>query len=363
MARIHFALLATLSVTAGFFPLLMFMGRPFWLIYAFGLSAAISLGYANTLDTKNKRPLTPIESVAVTVATLSEAASIGLFLFMLYGVLWFIGFVIHWLGFRAQFYATVMVTIIAVIGFILLLGVMSATADKLRGWLFPKIGIGNASLTPYVGPGETSPKAIISTIVLLACLALSIFVSSYFYIALQICLMIISTPVMARLDARGPSTDNQTARTAVGAMLEACGYQIVQRLQTHSIELDRLLATFDVVAHRDGYALAIKLKLPTEDEGRPVAVSEAAYLRVAATPMYEAFDDLMIAVHTVLPMMFLIGRVADETTIRFAEQESIRIAKLPPWDKIWAIAVNQVGPEELRELSLTHLGLRPATVS
>jgi len=359
-AKIKFAILSTISVTAGFVPLMMFIGRPFWLVWISAFSMLISLAYAARLDAKNERPLTPMESVALTLAALSEGAIMGLMLFLLYGMLWLVMYVIRLLGWRPGWAGDVGMIAIGVVGFILLMGVVGLTADKLRVWLFPKTGIGNAPLLPYANPGEFSPRAFFASLGLIVCVCLSLFVSSYFYILLQIYLIVISTPVAQRLERREPSERSQTLRAAVKTMLRACGYLIVDRLQTRQLELDRLISVFDIVAHRDGYALAIQLKAD-EQSSDPVGWTEATYLRSATRAIYKAVAGFDIPVHSVLPMLLLCGRKPDSTLTTFAEQESIRIAEME-WATIQDITDEKLSIEKLREIAQSYLGLRAASM-
>ena len=362
LRRIWFSVLATVSVTIGFTPLVLFLKGPFWLGMMAIVALLISLAYSANLEPKNKRPLTPTESVAVTMASLSEGSIIALMLFALYGVLRLIALLLawllsHWLGWSSTWMGSVVMWIMAGLGSVLLLGAVAVTADKLKLWVFPKTGIGNASLLPWAKPGEASPRAIFSTLALLLLFGLSMFVSRYFYIALQLCLAVISGPVSAKLEMREPSDHKKTLRVAVKRMLEVCDYQVVERLQTRQLELDRVIAAFDIVAYRQGYALAVQLK--TDEEGTsPIARSEAAYLRTAARAMYGGFDSLDVQIHTILPMMVLSGRSVDSSLTAFAEQQSIRIAELPDWQTIEEIRDNKLSEEKVRELSLTYLGLR-----
>src|SRR6266446_607553 len=356
-ARLRFALLATISVTAGSTPLVMFLYRPFWLVGISGVAILISLAYAARLDPKNERPLTAMECVAMTFAPLSEGSIIGLLLFLLYGALWLLTYVIGFLGWRTGWASEVRVVATAVFGFILLMGAVGLTADKLRTWLFPEIGIGNAPLLPFVRPGEFSPRAFLATVGLIVFVCLSVFISSYFYIPLQIYLVVISTTVSQRLERRRPSERSQTLRAAAKTMLVACGYLIVDRLQTRHLELDRLISVFDIVAHQDGYALAIQLKLD-EESSEPVSWTEATYLRSATRAIYQAVAGFDIPVHTVLPMLLLCGRKPDSTLTTFAEQESIRIAEMPEWAIIQDIADQKVSIDKLREIAQSRLGLR-----
>src|SRR5215213_10025222 len=319
LPRIWFSVLATVSVTIGFTPLVLFLKGPFWLGIMAIVALLISVAYSARLEPKNKRPLTPTESVAVTIASLSEGSIIALMLFALYGVLRLIAFVLEWglshgLGWSPTWMGNVVMVIMAVLGSIMVLGAIAVTADKLKLWVFPKTGIGNASLLPWAKPGEASPRAIIATLALLLFFGLSIFVSRYFYIALQLCLAVISGPVSAKLEMREPSDRNKTLRAAVKRMLEACDYQVVERLQTRQLELDRVIAAFDIVAYRQGYALAVQLK--TDEQGTsPIPRSEAAYLRTAARAMYGAFDARDVQIHTILPMMVLSGRSVDSSLV------------------------------------------------
>ena len=362
LARIWFSVLATVSVTIGFTPLLLFLGRPFWLCIVAIVALLISLAYSTKLEPKNERPLTATELVAVTIAAHSEGSIMALMLFALHGVLSLTAFILewalsHWLGWAPTWMGNVVLGIVAVVGSVLLLGTVAVTADKLKLWVFPKTGIGNAALLPWAKPGEASPRAIIATLVLLLFAGLSFFVSRSFFIALQMCLATISGPVSAKLEMREPSDRNKTLQAAVKGMLLACGYQVVDRLQTSRLELDRIIAVFDIVAYRQGYALAVQLK--TDEEGTSsISRSEAAYLRTAARAMYGAFDPLDVQIHTILPMMVLSGRNVDSSLTTFAEQQSIRIAKLPDWQTIEDIRDNKLSEEKVRELSLTYLGLR-----
>ena len=270
LSRIWFSLLATASVTIGFAPLLLFLDLLFWVVVIAIVPLLIFLAISANLEPKNQRPLTPTESVAVTIASLSEGSIMALMLFGLYGVLRLIAFLIEWglsrwLGWAPTWMGNVLLGIVAVIGSVLLLGAVAVTADKLKLWVFPETGIGNAPLLPWAKPGEVSPRAIIATLVVLLAVGLSVFVSPYFYIALQMCLAAISTPVSAKLEMREPSDRNKTVRAAVKAMLRACGYHVVDRLQTRRLEIDRIITVFDIVAYHQGYALAVQLK--TDEEG------------------------------------------------------------------------------------------------
>ena len=362
LARIWFSVLATVSVTVGFAPLLLFLARPFWLCLIAIVALLISLGYSANLEPKNERPLTATESVAVIIGSLSEGSIIAFMLFAFYGALWLIAFVIgwvlsRWFGGAPSWIGDIVAGIVAMAGSVLLLGVVAVTAKKLKRWVFPDVGIGNAALLPYVKPGETSPRAIIATLVLALFVGLSVFLSSYFYIALQLCLAVISGAVSGKLEMRGPSAHNKTVRAAVRAMLQACGYEVVDRVQTRRLELDRVIAVFDVVAHRNGYALAVQLKTD-EEETAPVSINEAAYLRSAARAMYGAFGELDVPIHSVLPMMLLSGRSCDSSLSEFAQQQSIRVAELPDRKTLEEIRDNKLPEEKIRELSLTYLGLR-----
>ena len=73
--------------------------------------------------------------------------------------------------------------------------------------------------------------------------------------------------------------------------------------------------------------------------------------------MYGALDALDVRIHTVLPMMVLSGRSVDSSLAMFAEQQSIRIAKLPDWQTIEEIRDNKLSEEKVQELSQTYLGL------
>src|SRR4029077_9480875 len=90
VARIRFAILATISVTAGFTPLVLFLARPFWLVWISTFCGLIYFAFALKLDPGKERPLTTTEMAAVTVAALSEGSIIGVMLFLVYGALWLV---------------------------------------------------------------------------------------------------------------------------------------------------------------------------------------------------------------------------------------------------------------------------------
>jgi hypothetical protein len=355
------------AVTIAFTSLLVFLRLGFWLVIVAIVALLIALAYSTRLEPKNERRLTTTELVAVIIASLSEGSIMALLLFALYGVLWSLTVGIRWgfsnlLSWTVPPLGYVVLAIMAVIGSFLLLGVSVVTTEKLKLWVFPDTAIGNAPLLPYAKPGEASPRAIIATLAILVCVGLSLFLSPYFLILLQGCLAVISTSVSAKLEMREPSDHNKTIRAAVKAMLRACGYEVVDRLQTRRPELDRLIAVFHVVAHRSGYALAVQIK--TDEEGTaPVSISEVTYLRGAARGIYGAFDEVGVPIHTVLPMMLLSGRTSDPSLVDFAQEQSIRVAQLPDWQTLEQIKDNKLEEEKVRELSLTYLGLRGADIA
>jgi hypothetical protein len=326
-----------------------------------GLSLLISLAYSIGLDPKNERPVTLTEAGAVAAAALSEGSIIGLMMFLFHGVGWLVTVIIDKIGWHPHWVDTVGAALFYGFGLLFLLGVVGLTTEKLTTWLFPTTGIGNAPLLPYSKPSEFSWKVLFGTLFALAIAVFTFFyVRSLFYLLFQFSLVWIGTPVSQRLEKSQPSDQNETLRLAVKTMLRACGYQIVERLQTQDIEWDRLLAAFDIVAHRQGYALAIQLKLGDRNN-EPVSWTEATYLGTATRAAYRAIGFIDVPVHSVLPMLVISGRTVDDTLLRFAEQESIRIGQMPDWAEVEALASNQQSEEEVRQKAQSYLGIRPAS--
>ncbi len=231
-----------------------------------------------------------------------------------------------------------------------LLGGLGVTARILLEVLFPKAGVGNAPLFP----GFTWRKvALLGFLGLLAIAVLGLLASfgwSYAYVAMIVVLIIVSAPVSTAFDRQKPPSVSPPVFEAVKALLVASGYRIWGRVQTGEVALDRLIAVFDLVAEKDGNALAIQVKTSASGSD-PVTWTEASALRTAVWALYRGAEKQQAKIGNIRPVLVLFGRIADPSLVDFCQEESIGLAVVPSDAPLEAIAKGDFQPDQLIELT------------
>jgi hypothetical protein len=344
--RALFVPLLFVSLAVPSIPVLLFVDRPFWMIWILG--GCLLWGITNLVGVRSSqaRPLTNLEKFLVviaevfTVSTIAFVVATGFVLVKLLSSVVGIGSIYV----RILWYAA-----IANACFFLLGAWLTVSAALLEAF-FPKTGVGNASLFP----GFTAKKVFLRVLLALFGIALLVVLAregwSYAYVAMLVVLMIASAPVSTAFDRQKQSTKNPPPFDAVKALLLASGYKMFERLQTGELALDRLIAVFDMVAHKDGTALAIQFKTSASGS-EPVTWAEASSLRTAVWAIYQGAEKQHVKMTGILPLLVLYGRVADPNLTTFAERESIGLAVLPSDAPLEKIAKGEFTLEHLRAMA------------
>ncbi len=376
--RALFVFLFFLSIAIPFVPILLFIQRPWW---TFGILAAclvFSISSLTEARSRPARPVTNLERFLVVVASLfgnSAIAFVAAWGFILVKVL------ASWLAWSSLFMRILWGVAIANVCFFLLSALLTAGPALLEAF-FPKTGVGNASLFPGFAWPKVAWQSVagVLTIVLLAYLGRVAW--PYAYLAIILVLMIVSAPVSTAFDRQKVrTTASPPPLEAIKALLNASGYVIAERLQTGEVALDRLIAVFDLVAHKEGHALAIVFKTsasgvdaavastsasksisseyPTSEGERdkPLTWTVASSLRTAIWAIYKGAEKQKVKMASIQPLLILFGRTADASLVEFCKSESIGLVVLPETAPLEGIAKGQFSPEQMRMFAREYLEL------
>jgi hypothetical protein len=359
-AKSFFALLLIVSAAVGFIPVALFIDRPAWIAIVAALALLVAVIYAVKLRA-DARSLTVLEAVASGIGGLFFSSTMGMMLLIWYLLISkvgapLLGLILGLIGLTID-PDTAGRWVIAVFGVAFVPSAASIIADYLRDKLFPRTGVGNAPLFP----GLTWPKflraavpALLGGLVLLAMPYVGLLSWSSGYAVLQFYILIVCSPLSPR---QKPAEEPPAVSRAVQKLLRASGYHVLERLQTHEPDLDRLIAVFDLVARAGSNVLAIQFK--TGNESSPaVTWTEAASLRTATLAIYKAVQLFDVPVRIVRPVLILAGRKADETLKTFCEQQSIHLVEIEDAKEIDDIVADKLSDEELRARARSILRLR-----
>lgn len=154
-----------------------------------------------------------------------------------------------------------------------------------------------------------------------------------------------------------PAHEALAAIRAVKKLLQASGYQILERLQTQEPGVDRLIAVFDLVAYTNGNVLALEFK-GGDASNSAVSWTEAASLHPATWAIFKALERFGTTVHNVRPVLVLVGQRADETLKTFCEEQSIHLVEIQDRKLIDDILTHEFSDDELRQRARSILRLR-----
>ena len=325
-----------------------------------GLGAVVAAAYAAELWSIQGRPVTFLEVLASCLAGLFLASTISLILLGIV-VLASRVFVPTLRLVNIDWDADVVGQYLAYgLGLILVPASTAAIADNLRHRLFPTSGVGNPPLFPRL----TWPRflraaaiALIPAVVLIALWLMG--AGSWIYIPLQVYILGIGITLYQGLEE--PPTPTPRAVEAMRILLRAIGYITPDRVQTRQTQLDRLITVFDIVAYKEGKALAFHFEIGSKD-APPVGWIEAASLRSGSWAVFIAAARSHIPLVDVSCVMVLVGRRPDETLRSFAKQESIHIVEIEDEGLIEDVIAERYSEQELRELAQTVLGLRETAI-
>jgi hypothetical protein len=350
LPRALFVLLLFLSIGVVSAPLLLFIHRPSWLIWVFAACIVSGIFYLSEVRSTQARPLTNLEKILAVIAVLF-ANSAAAFLVVM-------GFVLGRLLAWALGPASIVVRILwygaIANACFFLLGCLVSAGPVLREAFFPKTGVGNASLFP----GFTWRKLALPGFLGLSAIAALGLLASYgwssAYVLMILVLLTLSAPVSTAFDRQKRRSANPPVFDAVTTLLVTSGYMIFDRLQTGELALDRLISLFDVVAHKDGIALAIQFKTDASNS-EPVKWTEASALRTAVWAIYRGAEKQQAKLRRVQPMLVLFGRSPDPSLIDFARDESIGLAVVPSDAPLESIVKGELTPERVRALAKDYL--------
>jgi hypothetical protein len=355
--RLRFVILLILAAETGFSPAALFLNEARWLPWMALAPTFVGLGYIFQLRAVAPRAITFRETIGVYYAAVFETAAACLFLFLLYGLTAALVAGARWVHIEPQWAKNLAWWTTAATGAMLLFGNSGTAADLLASKLFPTTGIGNAPLFPGITARRILGPALWTLGSIVSFVAGTAFHYRPVLIATPFCMIIAGITFHDLLETRAPAKQRQTALAALRKLLEAGGYTVIDRLQTGKTDLDRLLNVFDMVAERQGYALAIQL-LEGDEGAAPVSWTEAASVKSATSAVYEAAEVCGRPVRRVRPMLALCGRRPDRSLKVFTSKEGILVAELPEWKTIEAIAAGTVTGDNLQGLAQSHLGLR-----
>lgn len=116
---------------------------------------------------------------------------------------------------------------------------------------------------------------------------------TWFYVGVQVVLLLLSDPLWDLGQKISPSLTEQAAATAVGKLLRAVGYDVTLFPRSGDRAIDPLLLDLDLVAQRKdhGLAVAVKVRSETTDGQIPwtaannVRCAANAWMLYAATPL------------------------------------------------------------------------------
>jgi len=141
------------------------------------------------------------------------------------------------------------------------------------------------------------------------------------------------------------------------------------------------IAVFDLVAHKEGHALAIVFKTsasgvdaavastsasksisseyPTSEGERdkPLTWTVASSLRTAIWAIYKGAEKQKVKMASIQPLLILFGRTADASLVEFCKSESIGLVVLPETAPLEGIAKGQFSPEQMRMFAREYLEL------
>jgi len=350
LPRASFLLLFSVSIVTVSVPVLLFIHRPFWVVWVLAVCLFTAIINLSKVWSRQVRSLTNLERVLLVVAVLFEGSSIALAV-----ALGFIPLKLYSLWYTPGSFPGRILWYFAVANacFFLLGGLLTVGKDLLEA-LFPKTGVGNA----FLFPGFTWRKLAfpgflgLTTIAVLGLLASLGW--SYAYLGMIIALMIMSAPVSSSFDRQKHPVANSSVLEAMKALLMTCGYTIFERLQTGQPALDRLIALFDLVAYKDGNALALQFKTDASNSA-PVMWTEASALRTACWAIYRGAEKQQAKLSNVQPVLVLFGRAPDASLSEFAKEESIGLAIVPEDAPLERITKGEFTSEQLRELARLYL--------
>lgn len=351
-----FVALSVVPEVIGFVPLCFFLERPLWLGIVAAITLLVAIIYAFQLRAIEARPISLLEVIAVGVGGLFTSASMGLSLFWFYGMTWlFVSllnfFGVDWSSDTISWYT------VFIFGVFFVPATAVTIGNHLSDKLYPRTGIGNVSLYPNLAWPMLLLVVLIPAAPLVAAWISGWLSSGWFYLILQFALVAGCTPFSPQ--STRPQ-DVPAAVEAVQRLLRASGYRLLERLQTRDTDLDRLLATFAVIAYARGNVLAFQFKIGNAD-APPVAWIEGASLRSATWAVYQAAARFGITVHNVRPVMVLVGRRADDTLKAFAEKEAIHIVEIQDLEMVNDILIGKFSEEELQILAQSLLRIRRAS--
>jgi len=319
--------------------------------------ASVGLVYALLMRSVSPRALTFRETIGVYYTAVFELAASGLFAFLIYGAAAALATVAGWAHIEPRWARDLAWWSMVVIGTFCLFGNTGMAADLLSPKLFPKTGIGNPPLFPGITGRRLLGPCLWTLVGIVAMVVGILFHLRLAFIVVDFCMTIAGFTFHSVLESTRPNQRAQTASAAVQKLLDAGGYTVIDRLQTGMTDLDRLLTVFDIVAVREGYALAIQL-LVGEEGAAPVSWTEAASVKSATSAVYAAAGVYREPVRRVRPMIVLCGRTPDRSLKAFTMKEGILMAELPEWKVIEDIAAGRITGENLQALAQSHLGLR-----
>lgn len=348
--RALFVLSLCVSLIIPSVPVLLFIHHSSWVIWI--LAGCLVSGVANLVQigTRRARPLTNLEKLLVVVAQLFSTSAVAFVVAM--------GFVVVKLLSAALGTGNIAVRVLWYVAIgsacFFLLGSLVTVGPALLEAFFPKTGVGNASLFPGFTWRKIIPLGLLGVAGIAVLVVLVHLGWSYLYIAMLLVLIVASAPVSTAFDRQKQSPTNPPAFEAVKALLVTSGYTMFDRLQTGDLSLDRLIAVFDMVAHKDSSALAIQFKT-SASRSEPVTWAEASSLRTAVWAIYQSAEKQKVKVKSILPVLVLFGRKADPSLTEFAERESIGLVVLPSDAPLERIAKGEFPPEQMREFARRYL--------
>ena len=186
-----FLLLLSVSMGAVSIPLLLFIHRPFWLIWVLVGCLVIGIIHLISVRSRQARPLTNLEKSLLVFAVLFVGSAVALVVV--------IGFLPARLLSLALGSDSISVRILWFIGVanacFFLLGGLITVAQTLLEALFPKTGVGNAPLFPGFTWRKVALPGLLGVLAIVLLGLAASFGWSYAYVVMIVVLMILSAPV------------------------------------------------------------------------------------------------------------------------------------------------------------------------
>jgi hypothetical protein len=176
---------------------------------------------------------------------------------------------------------------------------------------------------------------------------------SWFFIALQFYVHVLSRRLHLRGEAQGPRDED--AVDAIRKLLTVVGFQTTRTPTTRDSETDPLLVGLDLFAHNEDRALAIAVRTAWYTDA-PIDWVTAAGIRVAALTVTDVSQRLGVNIHVAEPWIIFVGGELTEDLKGFAREEGIRISEIEDPQVIERI-LSDDDPERLTLIAREYLRL------